>query len=121
MYKHVYVCTCNSHASALSSHPISGKQGFVHNDKAGKITDYFFFEKLPLFSRIMKFEHLWGELKLLQFIGCWERLLFSVRSALVAWFIYHNESLYILLRDAALCMMYICDTQCVNLFYFYFV
>ena len=56
----MYVYTYNSHASVLSSHPISGKQGFLHKGKVGKITDYFFFERFPLFVRIMKFEHLSG-------------------------------------------------------------
>ena len=62
---HVYVYTYNSHVSVLSSHIISGKRGFLHNCKAGKITDYFFFEKLALFGRIMKFEHLLGETQII--------------------------------------------------------
>jgi hypothetical protein len=60
MYALVYVYTYNNHVSVLSSHLISGKRGFLHNGKAGKITDYFFFEKLALCARIMKFEHLLG-------------------------------------------------------------
>ena len=51
-----------------------------------------------------------GKIKLLPFIGCWERPLFPVRSAIVSWCVYHNASLEIPLRDAALCMMYICDS-----------
>lgn len=69
---HVYVYTYNSHVSFLSSHPISGKRGVLQNCKTWKITDFFFFEKLALCVRIMKFENLpGGKPKLLQFIGCW--------------------------------------------------
>jgi len=60
MYMHVYVYTYNSQVFVFSSYPISGKRGFLHYGKAGKITDYFFFEKLALSARIMKFKHLSG-------------------------------------------------------------
>ena len=65
MYKRVYVYTYNSHATVLSSNSISGKQGFLHNGKAGKITDYFLFERFALCARIMKFEHLSGETQII--------------------------------------------------------
>jgi len=65
MYMHVYVYTYNSQVFVFSSYPISGKRGFLHYGKAGKITDYFFFEKLALSARIMKFKHLSGETQII--------------------------------------------------------